>query len=104
MTAYEMRISDWSSDVCSSDLQGRYSGDDRENAVDDQHHADQKAGRHSGGERVEQRQQADQEHDHAISENPATACCVAHALAARPPLLAPGSIARHTIYLHIATA
>src|SRR3546814_1489894 len=23
-TAYEMRISDWSSDVCSSDLQGRY--------------------------------------------------------------------------------
>src|SRR3546814_17472051 len=23
-TAYEMRISDWSSDVCSSDLQGRF--------------------------------------------------------------------------------
>src|SRR3546814_4891906 len=23
-TAYEMRISDWSSDVCSSDLRGRY--------------------------------------------------------------------------------
>src|SRR3546814_10880131 len=25
-TAYEMRISDWSSDVCSSDLQGRQAG------------------------------------------------------------------------------
>src|SRR3546814_7346774 len=25
-TAYEMRISDWSSDVCSSDLQGRQQG------------------------------------------------------------------------------
>src|SRR3546814_462517 len=27
MTAYEMRISDWSSDVCSSDLYSRYLGD-----------------------------------------------------------------------------
>src|SRR3546814_18363337 len=27
-TAYEMRISDWSSDVCSSDLQGRRLEDD----------------------------------------------------------------------------
>src|SRR3546814_9306848 len=26
-TAYEMRISDWSSDVCSSDLEGRLPGD-----------------------------------------------------------------------------
>src|SRR3546814_9838720 len=28
-TAYEMRISDWSSDVCSSDLHGRIIGQDR---------------------------------------------------------------------------
>src|SRR3546814_7713842 len=27
-TAYEMRISDWSSDVCSSDLDGGFSADD----------------------------------------------------------------------------
>src|SRR3546814_20528611 len=27
-TAYEMRISDWSSDVCSSDLLGRHHGDE----------------------------------------------------------------------------
>src|SRR3546814_17778675 len=26
MTAYEMRISDWSSDVCSSDLRSKYDG------------------------------------------------------------------------------
>src|SRR3546814_7837163 len=29
-TAYEMRISDWSSDVCSSDLSGAAEGDQRE--------------------------------------------------------------------------
>src|SRR3546814_3770830 len=29
-TAYEMRISDWSSDVCSSDLQRRMVGGDRD--------------------------------------------------------------------------
>src|SRR3546814_3349129 len=29
-TAYEMRISDWSSDVCSSDLQGSRPGPDRQ--------------------------------------------------------------------------
>src|SRR3546814_2577371 len=28
-TAYEMRISDWSSDVCSSDLNSRTTGDNR---------------------------------------------------------------------------
>src|SRR3546814_13807643 len=28
-TAYEMRISDWSSDVCSSDLDAEHSGDER---------------------------------------------------------------------------
>src|SRR3546814_1118748 len=49
MTAYEMRISDWSSDVCSSDLvQTQVGGDDRgklqlhrfEAAVDFARHAD----------------------------------------------------------------
>src|SRR3546814_16338747 len=32
-TAYDLRISDWSSDVCSSDLPGRAAGDDRLAAV-----------------------------------------------------------------------
>src|SRR3546814_9368366 len=34
-TAYEMRISDWSSDVCSSDLTIRVATVDRRGAVDD---------------------------------------------------------------------
>src|SRR3546814_7459103 len=42
-TAYEMRISDWSSDVCSSDLHGNMSGGYKVNAfalmVDDEHAA-----------------------------------------------------------------
>src|SRR3546814_6377990 len=33
-TAYEMRISDWSSDVCSSDLHEKFTHGGRENSVD----------------------------------------------------------------------
>src|SRR3546814_1587599 len=43
-TAYEMRISDWSSDVCSSDLRGRL-----RDLLDDGHcHADVPGQRHFG--------------------------------------------------------
>src|SRR3546814_20363208 len=44
-TAYEMRISDWSSDVCSSDLVGDEYGADRQRVRGDQHvvAADQRA-------------------------------------------------------------
>src|SRR3546814_3956558 len=34
-TAYEMRISDWSSDVCSSDLTGRWPTDEAESPDDE---------------------------------------------------------------------
>src|SRR3546814_4277522 len=37
-TAYEMRISDWSSDVCSSDLPSRASVRTREQRADQQYH------------------------------------------------------------------
>src|SRR3546814_19522118 len=35
-TAYEMRISDWSSDVCSSDLDDRHAEPDTDDKADDQ--------------------------------------------------------------------
>src|SRR3546814_9588775 len=37
-TSYELRISDWSSDVCSSDLDGAASSDDRAVADADRRH------------------------------------------------------------------
>src|SRR3546814_7986388 len=51
-TAYEMRISDWSSDVCSSDLQPSQVGRIRQVAVGDQQrqHAHQKTGCQGGGQ------------------------------------------------------
>src|SRR3546814_2680709 len=51
-TAYEMRISDWSSDVCSSDLADRLLGD---HAVDDQHdrRRDQQPERAGAGQRAD---------------------------------------------------
>src|SRR3546814_9131003 len=45
-TAYEMRISDWSSDVCSSDLPDREAGGDRGDV--DRHHQTAPALRHDG--------------------------------------------------------
>src|SRR3546814_8202169 len=49
-TAYEMRISDWSSDVCSSDLQGKVSG----RKVDGSVLAVNERARTPGGENFEQ--------------------------------------------------
>src|SRR3546814_14368552 len=43
-TAYEMRISDWSSDVCSSDLGGGGAGDRREDGATGHVHVQQAAG------------------------------------------------------------
>src|SRR3546814_14471123 len=41
-TAYEMRISDWSSDVCSSDLRARYQASGRD-AADEEGHGRRRA-------------------------------------------------------------
>src|SRR3546814_2426167 len=54
-TAYEMRISDWSSDVCSSDLAGRRRPDERADEEDDEPRLHQIL-RLAGGSRQPQRQ------------------------------------------------
>src|SRR3546814_3743979 len=61
-TAYEMRISDWSSDVCSSDLH-RLEGDTKHIAD-----PDEAVGPQAGGNEVQQRKARPRDHAHAHGE------------------------------------
>src|SRR3546814_6827658 len=72
MTAYEMRISDWSSDVCSSDLE--HAG------VDTQGHFRRVAGTAEGVERLTNAQRLGIDQMEALAIKPFLVCDVIHGI------------------------
>src|SRR3546814_6207284 len=81
-TAYEMRISDWSSDVCSSDLFVNERREDRRHRHADPpwHHAGDVCP--AAGDHAEHRQRHDRRADRILMVQETAACAYAFALGA----------------------